>query len=425
MPPFFNFKSKRFFLITLVGCGLAAEFVILYYFLILVPKKLRVKPPVKPPKKYLVEVREDKIPHFTLLKKDNLEKFKKAFKREEGYLFKKITHERKFPFGRGKLPPSVIKQSAKLLLKTFREAETEEELNRLIKKRFLVYQAIGRKGEGKVLFTGYYTPLYEGSLRKHGPYKHPLYLEPKDLKAAKLEKFDPSLEGEKIFYRIDSSKKEIVPYWSRKDIVEDKVLKGKDLEFVYLKNRIDRFYLMVQGSGKIVLDDGRTFWARYSAKNGRPYTSLGKLLIEEGKIPKDKISIQSIKEYFRHHPHLIDNYLLQNKSFIFFAKSEGKGGAVGAAGCELTPEASIAVDKSIFPLGAIAYIEYPEPEVDKEGVLVGTKKRTRFVFCQDTGGVIKGPGKADIYFGEGGKALAKGGHLKDIGRLYFLIKKGS
>ena len=245
------------------------------------------------------------------------------------------------------------------------------------------------------------------------------------MKVAYLGKFDPSLEGEKIFYRIDSSRGEIVPYWSRKDIVQGGVLKGRGLEFVYLKNRIDRFYLMVQGSGKIVLDNGKTIWVRYAAKNGRPYTSLGRLLVKDGKIPEDKVSIQSIRKYFQKHPHLMDKYLLQNEAFVFFAKGEEKGGAVGAAGCELTPEVSIAVDKRIFPLGAPAYIQYPEPEIDSEGVLVGTRKKARFVFCQDTGGVIRGPGRADIYFGEGEKALRKAGHLKHIGKLYFLIKKES
>ncbi len=245
------------------------------------------------------------------------------------------------------------------------------------------------------------------------------------MKAADLEKFDPSLDGEKIFYRIDLSRGEIVPYWSRKEIVQGNVLKGKGLELVYLKNRVDRFYLMVQGSGKITLDNRETFWARYAAKNGRPYTSLGRLLIEEGKIPEDRISLHSIREYFQEHPHLMDEYLFQNEAFVFFAKAQGKGAAVGAAGCQLIPDVSIAVDKRIFPLGTCAYIQYPEPEIDSQGVLVGTKKRSRFVFCQDTGGVIRGPGRADIYFGEGEKALQKAGYLKDIGKLYFLIKKGS
>jgi len=413
-------RSNRFFLVVLLGCALIMEVAILYYFLILVPKR----PPIKPPEKYLMEVQKDKIPQFAYSDKDS-EELKKAFNREEGFLSRKIAYERKLPFGEKKLSASLIKESAQLLLQTLQEAKTEEELNRLIRKRFTIYQAAGEKGEGKVLFTGYYSPIYEGSLKKDGPFRYPLYLKPKDLKVANLGEFNPALEGERIVYRIDPSKGEIVPHWSREDIVKSKVLEGQNLEFVYLKDRIDRFYLMIQGSGKIVLEDGRTLWARYSATNDRPYTSLGRLLAREGKIPQDKLSLQSIRQYFQRHPQEMDQYLNQNERFIFFAKDEKKGGATGAAGAELTPKRSIAIDKKIFPLGALAYIEYPEPEINREGEVVGIEKRARFVFCQDTGGVIKGPGRVDIYFGEGKKALAKAGRLKGKGKLYFLIKKGS
>jgi len=364
MFPFF--KSKRFFLAALVSCALLVEFAILYYFLILVPKR----PPIKPPKEYLMEVQKDKVPEFTYSDKA-FEELKKAFNREEEFLSRKITHERKLPFGEKKLSASLIKESAELLLQTLQEAKTQRELNRLIRKRFTIYQAAGEKGDGKVLFTGYYSPVYEGSLKKNGPFRYPLYSKAKDLKLANLGEFNPTLEGERIVYRIHPSKGEIVPYWSREDIVKGKVLEGQNLEFVYLKDRIDRFYLMIEGSGKITLENGKIFWARYSATNGRPYTSLGRLLAKEGKIPEDKVSMQSIRQYFQRHPEEMDQYLNQNECFIFFAKDEKKGGAIGAAGAELTPKRSIAIDKRIFPLGALAYIEYPEPEINREGEVVG------------------------------------------------------
>lgn len=415
-----SFKSKRFFLAALVSCALLVEFAIFYYFLILVPKR----PPIKPPKEYLMEVQKDKIPRFAYSDED-FDELKKAFHREEEFLSRKIAYERKLPFGEKKLSASLIKESAELLLQTLQEVKTEKELNRLITKRFTIYQAAGEKGDGQVLFTGYYSPIYEGSSKKHGPFRYPLYSKAKDLKLANLGEFTPALEGERIVYRIDPSKGEIVPYWSREDIVKGKVLEGQNLEFVYLKDRIDRFCLMIEGSGKITLEDGRTFWARYSATNGRPYTSLGRLLFKEGKLPEDKLSMRSIREYFQRHPEEMDQYLNQNERFIFFAKDGKKKGAIGAAGAELTPQRSIAIDAKVFPLGALAYIEYPEPEIKREGETMGIEKRARFVFCQDTGGVIKGPGRADIYFGEGKKALAKARQLKGEGKLYFLIKKGN
>ncbi|MEA3485207.1 MAG: MltA domain-containing protein [Candidatus Aerophobetes bacterium] len=412
----FSSSRSKIFLVVFVSCSLVAEFVILYYFFILVPKK----PPLKPLKKYLIEVQKDKVPEFTFSHKE-LGELKEAFQREEEFLSQKITYERKLSFGEGKLSPFLVKESAQLLLKTLQEAKTEEELNRLIKKRFLIYQAAGEGGE--VLFTAYYAPVCEGSLIREGSYQYPLYLRPEELKVANLGEFKSSLEGEEIVYRIDTSRGEIVPYWSRENIVKDEVLEGKNLEFIYLKDRLDRFYLMIEGSGKINLNNGETFRVRYSASNGRVYSSLSRLLVKEGEIPEDKLSMESIREYFQHHPRRMDQYLNQNERFIFFTRDEEIKGTIGAGGCELTPKRSIAIDKKIFPLGAVAYIEYPEPEINREDEIVSIKKKGRFVFCQDTGGVIKGPGRVDIYFGEGEEALAKAGHLKGKGRLYFLIKK--
>jgi len=409
-------KSNRIFLVALLSFFLLAEVAILYYFLILAPKR----PPVRP--EYLIKVQEDRIPEF-IFSDEDFEELEKAFYRQEKFLSQKIAYDRKLPFGEKRLPASLIKESACLLLQTLREAKTNKELNRLIRERFTIYQAAGERGEGKVLFTGYYSPVYEGSLKKQGPFKYPLYLKPEDLKVANLGEFNPALEGERIVYRIDPSREEIVPYWSREDIVQSKILEGQNLEFVYLKSRMDRFYLMIEGSGKIILEDGGSFWVRYSATNGRPYTSVGMLLVKDGKIPKDKLSLNSIREYFQRHPEEMERYLNRNERFTFFFKDEEKEGAIGAAGCELTPGRSIAIDKTIFPLGAPAYIEYQEPQINRKGEFMGIKKITRFVFCQDAGGVIKGPGRVDIYFGVGKKAQVKAERIKDKGKLYFLIKK--
>jgi len=412
------FKSKKFFFTTLISSALITEIAVLYYFFIIIPGKL----PIEPSEKYLLKIQEDEIPQFTYSDKD-FEEMKKTLFKEEKFLSQKIAYRRELPFGRKKLPASLIKESAQLLLQTLREARTNEELNKLIRERFIIYQAAGERGEGRILFTAYYTPIYEGSLKEHGLFRYPLYLKPKDLKIADLGEFDSALKGERILYRIDSSRGEIVPYWSRENIVKGKVLEGQNLKFIYLKDRIDRFFLMIEGSGKIVLENGQVFWVRYSMDNGRPYTSLAWLLAREEKIPEYKLSMEWIKQYFQAHPQKMDKYLNQNKRFIFFTKDEKKGGAIGATGTELTPKSSIAIDRKIFPLGAPAYIEYPQPEINKRGEVVGVKNIGRFVFCQDTGGVIKGSGRVDIYFGEGEEALAEARHLKGVGKLYFLIKK--
>ena len=182
------FKSKKFFFAVLLSGALITEVVILYYFLILVPGK----PPIKPPWKYLLEVQEDKIPQFTYSNKD-FKELEEAFNREEEFFSRKIAYKKNLAFGKRKLSASLIRESAQLLLQTLQEVKTQEELNRLIRKRFTIYQAVGEKEEGKVLFTAHYSPVYEGSFKNHGPFRYPLYLKPKDLKVANLGEFDPAL----------------------------------------------------------------------------------------------------------------------------------------------------------------------------------------------------------------------------------------
>jgi membrane-bound lytic murein transglycosylase A len=410
------FRSKVSFLVVFIACSLVAEVGILYYFLIWIPKRL----PEPPFLSYLIQVEGDEIPSFTSV---DLASLKKAFEREKEFLSQKISSNQKLPFGQQRMGAELIKESAELFFKILGEAGDAKELNRLIRKHFNIYLAFGQKSQGRVLFTGYYSPVCMASLSKHADYRYPLYLEPSDLKVAELGEFNPQLEGEKIVYRIDKKREEIIPYYTRRHIVQEKVLEGKGLELVYLRSKIDRFYLMIEGSGKVVLEDGRSFWANYAVSNGRPYTSLGKLLREDGKLSAGELTLQGIKEYFAHHPHEIDHYLNQNQRFIFHREEED--GPYGATGIKLTPLRSLAVDKSIFPLGALAYIEYQGPRLNKVGNVEGEVKYSHFVFCQDSGIAIKSPGRADLYFGEGDQALKRVERTKSLGRLYFLIKKAT
>ncbi|MFQ6067442.1 MAG: MltA domain-containing protein [bacterium] len=410
----FIFRSKVSFLVIFITCSLVAEVGILYYFLVWVPKP----PPERPPVRYLIRVEEDKIPSFNFQDAASL---KKAYEREKEFLSQKIKSNQEFAFGRQKVGAELIKDSAELFFKILGEAINPKELNRLIRKHFNIYLACGEEDQGRVLFTGYYSPIYKASLRRRSDYQYPLYLKPLDLKVAELGEFDARLEGEKIVYRIDKNRDEIVPYYTRKQIVQEKVLKGKNLELVYLKSKLDRFYLMIEGSGKIMLEDGKSFWANYAANNGRPYTSVGKLLREDGKVSPGELTLQGIKKYFAHHPQEIDHYLNQNQRFIFHRKEED--GPYGAPEIKLTPLRSLAVDKSIFPLGALAYIQYQAPRLNKAGKVEGEAEYSHFVFCQDSGVAIRGPGRADLYFGEGDQVLKRAERTKSWGRLYFLVKK--
>jgi len=400
-------RTDKIFITAVVTGALVAEVLILFYYF-----KPRVRyPPSAVP--VLFEVKGKEAPLFSLPPDEEIERLKLAFKREKEFISRSIRKDEKFPFGDGKISASQIKESAELLLGIMEKAKSQKEFNRLIQENFFIFKARGEDSAGKVLFTGYYTPVVEGSFEKKGPYRFPLYLKPDDLKVADLGIFDPYLKGEKIFYRIDFSRGEIVPYWSTKEIVEEKVLEGRGLEFIYLKDELDRFVLMLEGSGKVVLESGDTLWVRYAATNGRPYTSVASLVLEEG-IFGENLSLEKMREYFSRYPEKMRQYLLRNERFIFFSPDKSKSGAVGATGVLLTPGISVAVDRRIFPLGALAYIEYRDK---KKG-----RWERRFVFCQDTGGGIKGPGRADIYFGEG-KIAQENAAIKEWGCLYFLVKK--
>jgi membrane-bound lytic murein transglycosylase A len=407
-------RSKVSFLVVFIACFLVAEVIILYYFLVWIPKR----PPETVLLRYLIQIEGNEIPLFTPA---DLASLKKAFEREKEFLSRKISSDQKLPFGQQKVTAELVKESAELFFKILEEARDPKELNRLIRKWFNIYLASGQKGQGGVLFTGYYSPVYMANLIRCSDYQYPLYLKPSDLKVAELGEFDPRLAGERIVYRVDKKKEEIVPYYTRRHIVQEKALEGKGLELVYLRSKIDRFHLMTEGSGKIVLEDGQSFWANYAVSNGRPYTSLSKLLQADGKFSSGELTLQGIKEYFTHHPHEIDHYLNQNQRFIFHREEED--GPYGATGIKLTPLRSLAVDKSIFPLGSLAYIEYQGSRLNKLGNVEGEVKCSHFVFCQDSGVVIKGPGRADLYFGEGDQALKRAERTKSLGRLYFLIKK--
>ena len=183
------------------------------------------------------------------------------------------------------------------------------------------------------------------------------------------------------------------------------------------------FFLQIQGSGKVFLDDGGVLNVHYHSSNGRPYRSIGNLLIQENKIPKALMSMQKIRAYLRAHPGEVDRIFNYNPSYVFFSLE--KDGPYGAIRAKLTPGRSIAVDRGIFPMAGIGFIQSQKPVADMNGGEENLKWMpfSRFVSSQDTGGAIKGPGRADIFWGSGPYAEMAAGHLKHPGELYFLVLK--
>ncbi len=289
-----------------------------------------------------------------------------------------------------------------------------------IKENYLFFES----QSGKVLFTGYFEAELKGSREQDDQFRFPLYKTPEDLVKIDLSKFKfykkfnslPSVLRGRI-----TEDKRIIPYYGRKEIDNENVLSGKGLELIWIDNRVDLFFLQIQGSGIVTLNDGSSIRVNYSDSNGHPYRSIGKYLVENNICSYDDLSMQFIKKYISDHPSETDEILNYNQSYVFFREVDE--GPVGSLGVIVTPFRTIATDRKIFPKGALCYIETKLPVFNKNGSISGYSAFKGFMLNQDTGGAIKTPGRADIFCGHGKDSELIAGHLKEYGKLYFLIKK--
>lgn len=287
-----------------------------------------------------------------------------------------------------------------------------------IRKNFNIYRSVGADGGGRVLFTGYYEPLLSCRTSVDDQYKYPLYKRPDDIIEIDLTLFGNGFPVNRLFGRLDN--KRVVPYYSREDINHKNSISKRGLEILWCSDPIDIYFLQIQGSGKADLGDGRIVSVLYDGQNGRPYRSIGKYLIEIGAIKREDMSMQAIRKYLRDNPDRLFEILNQNPSYVFFKIDTGP--SVGSIGAPLTPGRSIATDTRLFPKGALALIETEKPVIEN-GNVKEWKAFARFVLNQDTGGAIKGPGRADIFWGQGPEAEIAAGYMQQEGRLYFLLKK--
>jgi len=324
-----------------------------------------------------------------------------------------------FHYGPDKFTCRQVRESQELFLNLLSRGFDADQLNREVRKTFRIYRAAGRVGERKVLFTGYYEPIYEGSLVADETFRYPLYRSPDDLVRIDLSLFNEKFKDERIVARIEGKK--VVPYYSKFQIDQERVLAGKGLELAWLKNRLDVAFLHIQGSGRLKLPDGKGLLVNYQASNGRPYRSIGRYMIEKGFLTRDAMSMQAIRKYLTENPHVMDEVLHHNPSYVFFRRVEN--GPLGSLGVLLTPGRSLALDPVIFPKGALGFISSQKPLVNERGEITGWTPFSRFVVNQDSGGAIKGAGRADIFWGSGPQAEVAAGHLQHDGELYILIKK--
>jgi len=333
--------------------------------------------------------------------------------------FNRIPPDRTFAFG----PDTYTAAHMKLSIERFRDfvlsKPSTQALNDFIHSNYRVYRSVGNAETGQVLFTGYYEPLLQGSLSRSDEYRYPLYARPDDLITVDLSPFSPSLKGKRITGRI--SDRTVVPYYDRQQINQKDVLAPEIDVLAWVNDPIDLFFLHIQGSGKIALDDGNVINVHYHTSNGRPYRSIGRLLIDQGKIAKEEMSMQKIRAYLHEHPDEVDSILNHNPSYVFFKLEED--GPLGYLEVVLTPGRSIALDRRIFVPAALAYIETQMPLVDRNGDIQTWVDFSGFTLNHDTGGAIRGPGRVDIFWGSGTYARITAGHMQHDGALYFLVLK--
>lgn len=286
---------------------------------------------------------------------------------------------------------------------------------------FSPWQVVAADGRAEGTVTGYYEPLLAGSRTKTAKYAVPLYAVPDDLLAVELAELYPELKGKRVRGRVDGRR--VVPYWPRADIEAGKApLDGRALAFV--EDPVDAFFLQIQGSGRVALDDGGVMRVGYADQNGRPFKPVARVLIERGELAPEKASMQAIRAWGRRNPDKLPALLDENPSYVFFrevpAPAPGSldaaiDGPIGTLGVPLLRERAIAVDPRAIPLGAPVFLATTYP--------LSARALERLVLAQDTGGAIRGAVRADYFWGFGDDAGREAGRMKQDGRMWILWPK--
>ncbi|UCG47672.1 MAG: MltA domain-containing protein [Phycisphaerales bacterium] len=343
------------------------------------------------------------IPDFTMACVD-LENLREAIGRSLNYLGKSSSR-RHFPSGQ--ITHKMAVESLTAFAGLLDSRVMGRELSEAIRERFDVYMSVGCDDRGTVLFTGYYTPIFDGSVRRTGQFRCPLYEQPEDLVKGE--------DGEILGRRGADGR--MSQYPSRAEIESTGMLKGKEL--IWLGDPFEAYIAHVQGSAKVRLAGGGLVTVGYSANNGHEYRSVAQELVKDGAISAERISLSAMIEYFKRYRDQVERYVLRNPRFVFFRKEEGT--PRGSLNEPVTPMRTIATDKSIFPRGCAGFIQGNLPRlVGGEAVV---QPFSGFVVDQDTGGAIRAPGRCDVYMGEGDDAGKLAGQTYQEGRLYYLFLK--
>ena len=291
-----------------------------------------------------------------------------------------------------------LKRFRELLLKT----NSATELQQAIEREFVLYQSVGKDNKGSVLFTAYYEPLYAASRVPTAEYRYPVYRLPPDLNSwSKPHPTRKELEG------IDG--------------LQGAKGKLRGLELFWFRDRLEPYLAQIEGSARLQLPDGTQTTIGYAGNNAYNYKSIGRELVNDGKLPLEGITMPIILNYFQKHPQELNIYIPRDRSFVFFQENHGEP-AQGSINVPLTAERSIATDKSLMPPGALALIHASIPFVNPTGKME-ERIVSRYVLDQDTGGAIKGAGRVDYFLGTGKLAGDRAGVTVSNGQLFYLLLK--
>jgi len=285
-------------------------------------------------------------------------------------------------------------------------------VRQFFEQNFIPYKATNN-GDAEGLFTGYYEAGLRGSRTQNGVYQVPLRARPDDLIMVQLGDFRDELKGQRIAGRVIGGN--LKPYETHAEIINGELPSAQDKPLVWVDSAVDAFFLQIQGSGVVSLDDGTTMRVGYAGQNGHPYYAIGKELIKRGHLTKENVSMQSIRAWLAANPSQATEIMTTNKSYVFFREIKGEG-PIGGQGVALTAMRSLAIDRSLIPYGVPTYLNAQNPNPSAPAL-------TRLMVTQDTGGAIRGPVRGDFFWGYGARAEAMAGEMKSRGQYWLLLPK--
>ena len=281
-------------------------------------------------------------------------------------------------------------------------------------KHLQPWQLVNADGSREGLVTGYYEPVIKASRTQKKPYLHPIHGVPDDLIDVELGELYPELKHMRLRGRIEGRK--LVPYYSRADWDKQDARQAAST-LLWADDALDVFFMQIQGSGQVLLDDGSRIRVGYADQNGHPYRSIGRWLIDQGELKLEQASMQGIRHWLKAHPKRMQELLNANPSYVFFRELPLNGeGPPGAMGIPLTAERSLAIDPRYTPLGVPVWLAATHPNSERP--------LTRLMVAQDTGGAIRGVVRADFFWGSGNEAGNLAGKMRQKGQMWTLLPIG-